>query len=86
MRSAMATPANTPSSFTINWLLPISVAGMQQSVVWSPSPMSSAKANRINSAINCSFVSCKFILLNDFWAKIRIFLYLRSLKHSNLYS
>ena len=30
---------------------------MQQSVVWSPSPISSAKARRIKSAINCSFVS-----------------------------
>ena len=32
IRSAISTPANTPSSFTISWLFPISVAGMQHKV------------------------------------------------------
>ena len=63
IRSAISTPANTPSSFTISWLFPISVAGMQHKVVWSPSPISSANARRISSAISCSFVSCTFMLL-----------------------
>ena len=30
---------------------------------WSPSPISSANARRISSAISCSFVSCTFMLL-----------------------
>ena len=35
---------------------PIAVSGIQHKVVWSPSPISSAKAKSINSSINCSFV------------------------------
>ena len=63
IRSAISTPARTPSSLIKRWLFPISVGGMQHKVVWSPSPMSSAKARRIRSAISCSFVSCKFIVI-----------------------
>ena len=47
---AMSTPANIPSSLMRRWLLPIASSGMQQSVVWSPSPMSSAKARSIRAS------------------------------------
>ena len=53
---AISTPASTPSSFINRCCLPISSSGMQQSVVWSPSPISSAKAKSSRPSISSSFV------------------------------
>ena len=51
---AISIPANTPSSLMSNLDFPMASAGIQQSVVWSPSPMSSAKAKSIKRSFNSS--------------------------------
>src|SRR3712207_6114508 len=49
---ATSIPASTPASFINSFDFPISVSGMHESVVWSPSPISSAKARSISLSIN----------------------------------
>ena len=54
---ATSMPASMPSSFTSRRLLPIASAGMQLSVVWSPSPISSAKLRSMSLSVS-SFTVC----------------------------
>ena len=49
---ATSMPANTPASLISNFDFPIAVAGIHERVVWSPSPISSAKARSINLSIS----------------------------------
>ncbi len=51
---ATSTPASIPSSLISNLLFPIASSGIQQRVVWSPSPISSAKERSISLSSNSS--------------------------------
>ena len=57
---ATSTPASMPSSLMRRCDLPIASSGMQHSVVWSPSPMSSAKARSMSLSSNSSTVYIMF--------------------------
>ena len=59
---AMRRPARMPSSLISNFDLPIASSGMQQRVVWSPSPMSSEKARSIRRSLSSSTVYIYIIL------------------------
>ena len=50
MRFATSTPAKIPFSLIISCDFPIAVSGMQESVVWSPSPISSANQSFMSSS------------------------------------
>ncbi len=54
--SAMSTPASIPSSFIMSRERPMASAGIVESVVWSPSPRSSANARLRRSSISSSVV------------------------------
>ena len=64
---ATRTPATIPASLISNMDLPRAEAGMQLKLVWSPSPMSSAKALRIKSSNKAIMV----YFFGEFIAKIR---------------
>ena len=54
---AISTPARIPSSLISSFDLPIASSGIQQRVVWSPSPMSSANDRSISLSTNSSTFS-----------------------------